>query len=744
VLGLVGAMAALVIFALVGTYFYLYNSTQIPTTLAANVLDQNSTVYYSDGKTVIGTIGPFDRQLLTFNQIPKNVQDAVLAAEDRSFWTEGGISPTGILRAAYDDVTSSGGNLAGGSTITQEFVRHYYENIGTEQTMSRKVKEIFVAMKLAKAKSKQWILTNYLNTIFLGDNSYGVAAAAQTYFGVPVAKLTVAQAAVIAAIIQQPSNYPLPQYRSNLISRWHYVLTGMAQMGDITQQQAASMAFPKLMTDAGTGSAAQRAGTTSSKDPWAAYIMDVVYNELTAKTVDNVPQSKLETGGLKIITTISRPMEVALYQAVDENVKLIRQEGYTLPSYAMIGAELQNPANGAIIAMYPGRGQNMPVQQCKIYKCDLNTAIYAREQVGSSFKPYVLATAVNEGMNVKTSILNASPQLWVPPDAYPLMLSATSAAKAMPGSYPVHNDGYEVIGGAGGAVSVQNALAQSSNTAFTDLAHRDTVESIIQMAGNFGVDLDSYANGGSGLPGYNHEVGMALGIAPMTVNEQTTMLSTIDNGGTYHSAHVIESYQAPDGPVVHGMVTQRVVLSQSLDSQVQYAMEATTVDGTGTAASLGYRPIIGKTGTTTNSKSAFFIGAIPQYSLAVGIFTQSQDPNSPQTLTALGGGGFGGTWPAAIWHTFMSEQFSNLPVEQFLSPVFTGAKWNQVGKLPAKKKKHPKKGGTPTPTPPGHGHHHGGPTPSPTTTLPTPTISPQPTVTVTGTATPTTTATGPP
>ena len=218
--GLVGAMAGLVILLGVGAYFYAYSSAQIPTQLAANVLDQNSTVYYSDGKTPIGTIGPIDRQLLTYSQIPMRVQDAVLAAEDRSFWTEGGISPTGILRAAYDDVTSSGGNLSGGSTITQEFVRQYYSNIGTQQTVSRKIKEIFIAQKLAKSKSKQWILTNYLNTIYLGDNSYGISAAAETYFGVPVDKLTTAQAAVIAAIIQQPSYYPLPQYRANLTARW--------------------------------------------------------------------------------------------------------------------------------------------------------------------------------------------------------------------------------------------------------------------------------------------------------------------------------------------------------------------------------------------------------------------------------------------------------------------------------------------------------------------------------------------
>jgi membrane peptidoglycan carboxypeptidase len=243
------------------------------------------------------------------------------------------------------------------------------------------------------------------------------------------------------------------------------------------------------------------------------------------------------------------------------------------------------------------------------------------------------------------------------------------------------------------------------------------------------------------------------------VNEQATMLSTIDDNGLYHSAHIIQSYQTPDGPVTPGVMTQHVVLTPALDSQVQYAMEATTVDGTGTAASLGpNRPIIGKTGTTTNSKSAFFIGAIPQWSFVVGIFTQSQDPNSPQTLTALGGGGFGGTWPAAIWHTFMSQEFGNLPIEQFQKPVFTGAKWNQVGNLPTKKKQPPKKqpsqqpkgGHTPPPTqPPGHGHgHHGGgpspnPSPSPTFTLPTgiPTSTGSATPTATSTATSTATAT---
>jgi membrane peptidoglycan carboxypeptidase len=750
VLGIIGAAGAFVILLVVGAYFYAYNSVQIPTELAANVTAQNSTVYYSDGKTPIGTIGPINRQILTYNQIPKTVQDAVIAAEDRSFWTEGGISPTGIFRAAYDDLTSSGGNLSGGSTITQEFVRQYYSNIGTQQTVSRKLKEIFVAQKLAKSESKQWILTNYLNTIYLGDNSYGIAAAAQTYFGVPVNKLTVAQAAVIAAIIQQPSTYPLPQYRSELEARWRtYVLNGMVKIGDLTQSQADSMSFPKMLTDTqSNASKAEAAGTTSSSDPWAPYIMNVVYNELTNPQGDDVPVQTLETGGLKIITTISRPTEVAMYDAVNQNIAAIKASGYSLPSYALIGAELQNPNTGAIVGMYPGRGQNMSAKQCQIYDCDLNTAVYSREQVGSSFKPYVLATAVSEGMNVQTSTLNASPTLYVPPDFDPLVLSTTDPAKAVPESFQVSNDGGETITGtkAGGATTVQNALAQSSNTAYTDLAHRAGTRAIIQMAANMGVNIAAFPNG-SNLSQLVGQVGMALGTGSLTVNEQATMLSTIDDGGMYHEAHIIQSWQAPEGAVQLAKVAQHQVLSQNLDSQVQYAMEMTTVDGTGVQASLGPdRPILGKTGTTTNSKAAFFIGAIPQWSFVVGIFTEQQNANSPETLTALGGGGFGGTWPANIWHTFMSQLTSNLPVQQFLSPVFTGQAWNQVGNVPAKKKKT-----TPTCkhqfrltncTNPGQGNGGGNPQPTPSDTTPSgfPTFpngpaSPTDTPTATDTAT---------
>ena len=727
-----GAAFGIFIFALVGLVYSLYSSAEVPTALASGINDQNSTVYYSDGTTVLGTFSVVDRKDLEFVQIPANLQNAVLAAEDRGFWTEGAISPTGILRAAYDDLTSSGGNLSGGSTITQEFVRQYYSysDIGTQQTASRKIKEIFVAMKLSKTESKPWILQHYMNAIYLGENSYGVEAASQTYFGKPVGQLTVAQDAVLAAIIQQPANYPLKQYRPELTARWHYVLQGMVTMGKLTPAQAAAEKFPALLTDAPDYSP-QYGTAASSTDPWAGYDMAVVANELTNPVSDGgdgYTLPNLQTQGYKIVSTFNRADEVTLTNAVNQNVKQMATDGGALPSYARVGAELQNPQNGQILAIYGGPGMNQSAAECKVSDCQIDNAIYAREQVGSSFKPYVLSEAVIQGMNVKTSTLNGFSPLWVPPDhpaSDATALSATSQAKALPESFEFNNDCLCSLG----ALNVQNAFAQSSNTAFTDLAHRVGTENIINLAAQMGVNTQDYPEG-SGLASFEGDVGLALGTAALTINEQDTMLATIDNGGIYHQAHVIVSITAPNGTPQLGKYASHQVLTTAQASQVQYAMSTVVTDGTaaGMIDLSNTRTIIAKTGTTTSNKTAFFIGAIPQYALTVGIFTKDQGQwlNPPkdtipnlETLNNLGGnsqGGFGGYWPAKIWNTFSDAEFASLPVSPFLSPQFTGQKWDQVPKTPAKKKK-PKPKTTPTCkgfSCQGHGNPGGGgPTQSP-------------------------------
>jgi len=726
---LVGGVFVVFVLAIFSVYEYMSSSATIPTALASATY-QNTTVYYADGKTVLGTIGQYNRQNLTFQQIPKPLQDAVVAAEDKGFWTEGGISPTGILRAAIHDVTSSGGSKNGGSTITQEFVRNYYDGIGTQQTASRKIKEIFIAQKVAHNYSKQWILTNYLNTIYMGDGAYGMGAAAETYFGVPATKLTVSQSAVLAGMIQQPSTFYELQNRAALKVRWTYVLQQMVADGYLTQADAAEQKFPVLVSDK-QQQASSSTIKANSTDPWAPYLMTQVQSELEKN--DGITDQELGTKGYKIVTTISRSKEAALYKAVSDNLNsqsIRNTSGATvtsLPPWALVGAELQNPKTGEIIAEYPGKGQTLTAAQCD-GTCMNNSAWQLREQVGSSFKPYVLATALTQGMNVQSSKLNTSPYMCIAPDgssAYSLPVTQgqymADNQKTVPdcvdqnltGSAPVENDSGEAIGkkvgqapsGANkGALyysdNVQDALAQSSNTGFTDLAHKVGTTNIIKLAENVGVNG---ASSGADFAKYQGGVGLALGIASLSVQEQTTMLSTIADNGEYHAAHLVKYWQTSGSDAAKQMAKfdQHMVLTSQQAQDAQYAMERTTIDGTAAATvtfgqqNLG--TVIGKTGTTTDSKSGFFIGATTQYSLVIGMFTKT--PSAPQNLGELGGGGFGGYWPAKIWNSFAEAQFSSTPQTFPTNPSGMGTAWDMVGKAPQTKATCSKNG---------HGHKNGG------------------------------------
>jgi membrane peptidoglycan carboxypeptidase len=387
-----------------------------------------------------------------------------------------------------------------------------------------------------------------------------------------------------------------------------------------------------------------------------------------------------------------------------------------------VGAELQNPQTGAIVAFYGGPGENMPAAQCQKYKCDENTAVYAREQVGSSFKPYVLATAVQQGMNVKTSTLDGYGPLWIPPDSEPTTYASRTAGGSSSNWFKEQNDSNASYG----PMTVANGIAQSSNTAFTDLIHRVGTQNVVNMAKQLGVDTVT-----SGLHADIGHVGMALGQDSLSVNEQDTMLAALDNNGTYHSAHLIQ--QISQGTVVYpAKVNSWQILTPAQDSQIQYAMSFDTINGTGTAAAMSDgRPIIAKTGTTDNFHSAFFIGAIPQYSLSVGIFTQQQG-NTTQTLAGLGGntagGGFGGYWPAQIWHTFAESAFAQLPIQPFPTPQFSGQAWNMLSPsmMPTPAPTYTTTPATAPTAPAKHGKPKTPPTASP---APTPTVTAQPTCT---------------
>ena len=463
-LGIIGAFIILGAVAIAITY----EETPVPTEAMAATGYAQSVVYSSNG-TLIGRFGSTNRQMLTYSQLQQvpGIINAVLAAEDRHFWTEGGISPTSTVRAALADLTGNNNSLQGGSTITQQFVRNYYEGIGTQQTVSRKIKEIFVAMKVGKEKSKQWILTNYLNTIYLGNGAYGVQAAAETYFNKPVARLSAAQDAVIAALIQQPSTYPLPQYRPELEARWHYVIDGMVQLGAISAQQAATMKFPALGDHV-----AQSVGS----DVWDPYVLNMVRAEL--ENTYHFSEAQIDDGGYVITTSINDTKMAALYAAINQNEQQIDNSAYPFKSYMHAGAVLEDPATGAIQAVYAGpgfpeskyngTGRVITTKQCKAIQCQYDMATVNREQVGSSFKPYILATAVKEGMNVQTSTLDGFTPLSIPPDSQPTTYPQTAAPPGASGwSLPVNNDSP----GENGPYTPQVAMAASINTAYANLWH---------------------------------------------------------------------------------------------------------------------------------------------------------------------------------------------------------------------------------------------------------------------------------
>jgi membrane peptidoglycan carboxypeptidase len=688
-IGVFLSLIGLFIVLMVGTVVYIYNHTPVPTAAMEAALSSQTTVYAADGKTVIGRFGTTNRQVVNYGQIPKQLIYSVLAAEDRNFFNEGGVSPTGIMRAAYEDTLGGGSSLQGGSTITQQFVRQYYANIGTAQTASRKIKEIFVAMKIAREKSKQWILENYLNTIYLGEGANGIGAAAQTYFNIPVTKLgsiTWSQAAMLAALIQQPSTYPLPQYRSNLEARWQYVRAGLLKMNWITQQQYDQMSFPKFgnYTPPNYGSAV-----------WDPYVMDVVYNEL--HDIYGYSQSQLYNDGYKIVTTIDPAKEAALYQAVNNEEEQINSTSAPMQKYMHVGAVLEDPNTAAIEAMYPGpgyvgykyngTGKRITAKLCNEIDCQDNMAVYNREQVGSSFKPYILATAVAQGMNVQNSMLDGQDFVCIPPDSslQPAMKSVfpdpTTYGHCQPGWYGMSNDSTAE----NGAFSVQDAMTNSVNTAYADLWHYVGGANVVHMASQFGVNTKSLADSGSGLDGMQNEAGVALGQASLTVGEQATMLAALDDGGVWHQIHIVKSISQSGNQYTlklqppHNVFNGNAVINQQMDSQVQYAMQQVAYKGTATNAGMSDgRQIISKTGTTNTAESAFFIGAIPQETLAVAMFTSEQDgkPNG-QTLNGLGnqGQGFGGTFPALIWHSYAQNEFLQMQAQSFPTPVFTGQKW---------------------------------------------------------------------
>ncbi|GII52956.1 hypothetical protein Pth03_13450 [Planotetraspora thailandica] len=590
------------VFAAVGVLWFI---TPIPGTTQELATAQGSVIYYRDGKTVLATKG-VNRKVVPLGSVPKIVRDAVIAAENRTFYQDDGVSFSGTARAMWSTIT--GNQLQGGSTITQQMVRNYYSGLGQERSIGRKLKEIMIALKVDRSKPKDWVLEQYLNTIYFGRGAYGIQAASQAYFAKDVGGLTPAQGAYLAAVIQQPSRFADPEGADleAARARWQAVIDGMVDTHAMSSGLAAAQQFPKLAEQKAPFSLGGQNG----------YMLAQVQAELNRLGYTN---EDINQGGLKITTTFDKKLMSLAQQAVKE----VLPSG--TPKSVRTGLAAVDPATGEVVAFYGG----------DYATTQYDNAFSARVQAGSSFKPYALAAALQAGYGLGTRVYGNSP--------------------LQVGSAEIPNSGNTSYGS---AINLIQATRNSVNTAFVDLGQMIGLDKVAAAAEAAGIPADQLAKQ-KDFPTF------PLGTSSVSAVQQASGFATFAAKGIHRQAHVIRSVTDANGAARNNTVSGVRAFTEATAADATYAMEQVVQSGTGTSARLYDRPAAGKTGTTDESAAVWFSGYVPQLAVAVDMF---RDDNKPVTVPGYGAL-YGGTLPAAVWRYFVSAAMEGKPVKQFPDPV---------------------------------------------------------------------------
>ncbi|MEV6982856.1 transglycosylase domain-containing protein [Sphaerisporangium sp. NPDC051017] len=577
--------------------------TPIPDTTQKEATAQGSVYYYRDGKTVLAWQG-VNRKNVSIDKVPVPVRDAVISIENRTFYQDRGVSLQGTARAMWS--TFTGNQVQGGSTITQQLVRNYYSGLGQERSIVRKLKEIMIALKVDQSKPKSWVLEQYLNTIYFGRGAYGIQAAAQAYFGRDVDTLTPSQGAYLAAVIQQPSRFANPKGADldAVRARWQTVVNAMVQTRSITPAQAAEMAFPTLAKQKNLLSA------TGQK----RYILAQVQAELNRRGYSD---EDIQQGGLKITTTFDKKLMAIAARAVTDTMP----DGTS--GKVRTGLAAVDPDTGEVVAFYGGRDASN----------QYDNAFSAKVQAGSTFKPYTLAAALENGLDLNTLVEGNSP------------IRVASAKDPIPNA-----------GGAsyGSAIDLVEATRDSVNTAFVDLAQKVGLKKVAQAAEAAGIPAAQIAK-------QKNYPTFPLGTASVSAVQQASGFGTFAAGGMHHDAHVIRSVTDAKGRTSKFTAKGVRAYSENTAADATYALRQVVEGGTGTAARLYDRPVAGKTGTSDSSSSVWFVGYTPQLAAAVNMFRDDNKTVSVPGYGAL----YGGSLPTQVWRAFMSEAMAGKPVKDF-------------------------------------------------------------------------------
>ena len=580
----------------------------------AYVNSQSTIIQYSNGEE-IGRIGSQNRQILPLAEIPLDLRNAVMAAEDRNFYSNKAFSVTGIARALINNLKSGSLNGEGGSTITQQYAKTAF--LSPSRTIQRKIKELVISLKLENSLSKDQILENYLNTIYFGRGSYGVQTAAQQYFNRNADQLTLSQIAVIASILRSPGYYDPSLSEENeerLKNRYQYVINGMLEKKWITPEQAAKTKFPTVIPRTKSGQLSGPKG----------HIVAAVQKEMGKL---GFTEDQLLVGGLVIKTTLDQR---AQQSAVDAVTRLYPKKA---PDNLHIGLAAIRPGTGEIIAMYGG---------ADYLERQLNDATQSIALAGSTFKPFAIIAALEAGIPLTSMWNGDSPQTF----------------DDLGKPYEVSNYGNE----GWGQIDLLEATKHSINTVFVPLGQFAGLDKVVDVARRAGIP-ESIAM----VPAPS----VVLGVASPHVMDVASAYATFAAQGIYSKPYLIASVTGPNkGVLYEGESQTQEVFSKDVMADLTYALKGTVTGGTGSAALKLGRPAAGKTGTSQSNASAWFSGYTPQLAASVALFRDS----ASESLNGIGGltSVTGGTFPARIWTAFMQGALKGQPIMSFPAPANVG------------------------------------------------------------------------
>lgn len=622
--GVLGTLIVLVVSGFTGAAIWM--SSCDLNSLKPVEVGQNSFVYAADG-SLLGSIPAVkNREPVSLDAMSQWVPKATVAIEDRRFWQHGALDYAGIARAIFANVRA-GHVVQGGSTITQQLARNLYIK-KPSQTFGRKATEACLAIKLAREKSKQWILQAYVNQVFYGNRAYGIEAASQTYFSRPASRLTLPQAALLAGLPQAPTLFDPFHRPQDAIDRRNEVLRAMLSVGAITSTQYANAVGQRnLQLKPG------RLYTRIREPYFFSYVTDELQKQYGANTV--------HSGGLKVYTTIDPRLQRFALDAIKQTLPYSSD-----PAAAIVSI---NPRNGAIRAMTevsPGDPKNQ-----------VNFASSARRQPGSTFKAIVLTTAISQGINPSTPYLSA-PFKYDP--------TGTGSCETNPPTAwcPTTYDHTYI-----GATSIERGTLRSDNTVYARLSLDVGPENIAAMAWQLGIrtPLDDH---GAYVPS------MGLGSRVVTPLDMATAYSTLAAGGIYSKPMAIRKVILPGGKVDTeagwGVPQRKRVIPDWVAGEVVRILEENMTQGTGVGAYFG-RTSAGKTGTTDNYADAWFCGFTPGLEATIWLgYPKGEIPMRSVHGISVSGP----TFPASIWKLFMERAADYAPFPKDFPTPKDPPKWS--------------------------------------------------------------------